>query len=45
MIIGICGATCSGKSTLIDILPKRFDIKTITISQDDFYKTNNVVQC
>lgn len=41
-LIGICGGTCSGKTTICDIIGSNFENDVIIIKQDSYYKGGNI---
>jgi len=40
VIIGVCGRSCSGKSTIVQELEQRYMGEVLQISQDKFFKKN-----
>ena len=40
-IIGICGASCSGKTTLAEEIKKAFAGRCVVLSQDAYYRDHS----
>lgn len=41
LIIGVCGGTASGKTTIVNEIKKKFDNDIVVLAHDDYYKSHD----